>query len=65
MSIIRVAVIAITLGLAACTTAPQIAAASGDQIDTAYVNAVNHIAQQRGLQIVWMRYPTKAESSAR
>ena len=65
MSIIRIAVIGITLGLAACTTAPQIAATSDDRIDSAYVNAVNHIARQRGLQVVWMRYPTRAENAVR
>ena len=61
MLIIRYALLAITVTLAGCAATPPTVSAD-DNIDVAYVNAVNRVAQARGLQVVWMRYPTKGES---
>ena len=60
MTILRYALLGSTLALGACAALPP-SATGDDVIDTAYVNAVNHVAQQRGLQVVWMRYPTIGE----
>ena len=60
MSIARFAAPVVALALAGCaSTAPVVS--SDDTVDTAYVNAVNRVALARGLQVVWMRYPTKSE----